>query len=108
MITASEVKKELGDYTRLMNRAKRLSTEVRLFPEDRVLLEPLLKTVGERTASISKMINKLRDTEKKEILYRKYIKGETLEQIGEEMGISSRHVQRLINRAIETLVGGRQ
>jgi RNA polymerase sigma factor (sigma-70 family) len=54
------------------------------------------------------MINKLRDTEKKEILYRKYIKGETLEQIGEEMGISSRHVQRLINTAIETLVGGRQ
>ena len=108
MITASEVKKELGDYTRLMNRAKRLTTEIRLFPEDRVLLEPLLKTVTERTASISKMINKLRDTEKKEILYRKYIKGETLEQIGEEMGISSRHVQRLINRAIETLVGGRQ
>lgn len=108
MITASEVKKELGDYTRLMNRAKRLTTEVRLFPEDRVLLEPLLKTVSERTASISKMINKLRDTEKKEILYRKYIKGETLEQIGEEMGISSRHVQRLINTAIETLVGGRQ
>ena len=108
MITASEVKKELGDYIRLMNRAKRLTAEVKLFPEDRVLLEPLMNTISEKTESINEMIGKLRDTEKKEILYRKYIKGETLEQIGEEMGISSRHVQRLINSAIEALIGGRQ
>lgn len=108
MITASEVKKELGDYIRLMNRAKRLTAEVKFFPEDRVLLEPLMNTISEKAESINEMIGKLRDTEKKEILYRKYIKGETLEQIGEEMGISSRHVQRLINSAIEALIGGRQ
>ncbi len=106
-MTVNEMKRELGDYQKLVSRAKRLSAELRLFPEDKEFLEPLLRTVSEKTVAINGMINTVREPDKKEMLYRKYILGETLEQIAESMSYSSRHVQRMLNSSIESMAGVR-
>lgn len=104
-MTINEMKRELSDYQRLVARAKRLSSELRLFPDDREFLEPILRSVSEKTVTINGMINTVTEPEKKEMLYRKYILGETLEQIAESMSYSSRHVQRMINASIESIAG---
>lgn len=104
-MTVNEMKRELGDYSKLVARAKRLSAELRLFPEDREFLEPLLRNVSEKTVAINGMINTVCEPDKKEILYRKYILGETFEQIAESMCYSTRHVQRMLNSSIESIAG---
>lgn len=102
-MTVSEMKTYLGSYRRLVGRANRLSQDISSFPGDSSFLTPLLNQVTKKSEDIANKVMRVENFDKREILIRKYINGETLEEIGTSMGYSPRHVQRLINNAVETM-----
>ncbi len=104
-MTVNEMKNYLSEYRRLKHRAERLEVEIECFPQDKVFLEPLYKSVKKKVEDISSKIRSVKKSEYREILIRKYINGETLEEIGDSFCYSARHVQRLLKRAVSTIEG---
>lgn len=102
-MTQIEMKKYLGNYKRLKTRANKLVWEIERFPQDRVFLQPILKKVTDTVEDITAKISEVENTDYRELLIRKYIYGETFEEIGESMCYSSRHVQRMVNVAIASM-----
>ena len=102
-MTINEMKNYLGSYTKLKRRAEKLMRDIEQFPSDKRFISPLLKSVTETAEDISAKILAIEKPENRELLFRKYINGETLEEIGEDMCYSARHVQRLINYAIAAM-----
>lgn len=102
-MTTNEMKGYLGNYRKLKLRADKLIRDIELYPSDKAFLIPLLESVTKTAEDISEKISAVENNESRELLFRKYINGETLEEIGDKMCYSARHVQRLINSAIATM-----
>lgn len=102
-MTVNEMKNYLAGYQKLMLRAKKLIREIETFPQDKSFLEPLLSNITSTAEDISLKISAVKNSDHRELLCRKYINGETLEQIGESMCYSARHVQRMLNCAVASM-----
>ena len=100
----NEIKKKLSQYRGLMARVQQLNIDIQLFEGSRNELirerDKCLLLAG----YIESAIKKEKDLRKREILIRKYIYGDTLEEIGERLAFSSRHIQRLLNSAAEKII----
>lgn len=100
----NNVKKKLSDYRKLMARVQQLNIDIQIFEGSRKEL------INERdkclllARDIECAIKKEQDLRKREILIRKYIYGDTLEEIGERLSFSSRHIQRLLNSAADKII----
>ncbi len=102
-MSVNEMKNYLSSYQKLMQRSKKLIREIEIFPQDKSFLEPLLCQVTSTAEDISLKISAVKNPDYRELLFRKYINGETLEQIGESMCYSARHVQRMLNNAVASM-----
>ncbi len=98
-----EMKSYLASYIKLKMRAEKLMRDIELYPTDKKFLIPLLESVTVTAEDIAEKISAVENTENRELLFRKYINGETLEEIGDKLCYSARHVQRLINSAIASM-----
>ena len=99
-MSVNEMKSYLGGYVKLKTRAEKLVRDIEIYPSDKKFLQPLLESVTETVEDIAARISAVENTENRELLFRKYINGETLEEIGDKLCYSARHVQRLINSAV--------
>ena len=90
-MTINEMKGYLGSYTKLKKRADKLMRDIELFPSDKKFIAPLLESVTETAEDITAKILAVKKPENRELLFRKYINGETLDEIGEDMCYSARH-----------------
>ena len=100
----NSVKKKLAEYRKLMARVEQLNIDIQLYESSR---DELIFERDKCLASanfIEKAIKKENDLKKREILVRKYIYGDTLEEIADRLSFSSRHIQRLLNSAAEQMV----
>ena len=99
-MSVNEMKSYLASYVKLKTRAEKLVRYIEIYPSDKKFLQPLLESVTETAEDIAARISAVENTENRELLFRKYINGETLEEIGDKLCYSARHVQRLINSAV--------
>lgn len=104
MMNITEAKKYFKEYLRLNTRAQKLLFEMECYPEDKPLLEPLFLKVSAVSKNISNIIDAVPDVYYRDLLRRKYIDGATLEELGEEFGYSARHIQRMINTAVGSVI----
>ena len=102
-MSISEMKRYLSRYARLKQRAARVHRELISNPEEAKYLSPLLREIEQSCAAITEAVERTENNEMRELLYRKYICGETLEELGYNVGYSPRHVSRLINLAIASM-----
>lgn len=104
-MSVNEMKSYLASYAKLKTRAEKLVRDIEIYPSDKKFLQPLLESVTETAEDIAARISAVENTENRELLFRKYINGETLEEIGDKLCYSARHVQRLINSAVAGMSG---
>ena len=95
-----EIKKTLSNYRKLMAQAGKLEVALNIYEGCKEELTQQLKVCLESAKGIEKAINGQQDIRKREILIRKYIYGDTLEDIAQRLCFSSRHIQRLLDSAV--------
>ncbi len=100
----NETKKKLSQYRRLMARVQQLNIDIQLYESSRKELTYERDQCLLFANHIENAIKKEKDLRKREILIRKYIYGDTLEEIAEKLSFSSRHIQRLLNSAADKIV----
>lgn len=99
----NDVKKKLSEYRKLMARVQQLNIDIQLYESSREELISEREKCLSSANFIEKAIKKESDLRKREILIRKYIYGDTLEEIAERLSFSSRHIQRLLNSAADKI-----
>ncbi len=100
----NNIKKKLSEYRRLMARVQQLNIDIQLYESSR---KELIKERDKCLLAanyIENAIKKEEDLRKREILIRKYIYGDTLEEIAGRLSFSSRHIQRLLNAAADKII----
>ena len=100
----NNAKKMLSEYRKLMARVQQLNIDIELFESSRDELIIEREECLRAAKFIEDTIKKENDLRKREILTRKYIYGDTLEEIAQRLCFSSRHIQRLLNSATETII----
>ena len=100
----NNVKKKLAEYRSLMARVQQLNIDIQLYESSRKELTYERDKCLLFANHIENAIKKEKDLRKREILIRKYIYGDTLEEIAERLSFSSRHIQRLLNSAAEKII----
>lgn len=100
----NSVKKKLAEYRKLMARVEQLNIDIQLYESSRDELIFERDKYLFSAKQIEKAIKKENDLRKREILVRKYIYGDTLEEIADRLSFSSRHIQRLLNSAADQMV----
>ena len=100
----NNVKKKLAEYRSLMARVQQLNIDIQLYESSRKELTYERDKCLLFANHIENVIKKEKDLRKREILIRKYIYGDTLEEIAERLSFSSRHIQRLLNSAAEKII----
>ena len=100
----NEIKNKLSQYRKLMARVQQLNIDIELYESSRKELTIERDKCLLLANDIVCAIKREQDLRKREILIRKYIYGDTLEEIGERLSFSSRHIQRLLNSAAEKII----
>ena len=100
----NNTKKKLSQYRKLMLRVQQLNIGIQLYESSRKELTKERDMCLLSAKSIEDAIKKEKDLRKREILIRKYIYGDTLEEIAQRLSFSSRHIQRLLNSAADKIV----
>ena len=102
-MTISEKKEFLKEYTRSMARVQRLNFELERHHEATLIIEPEIEQCISTAESIEALIYAIPNGLQREIMLRRFIYGETLEEIGEALCYSPRHLQRIITKVIDRL-----
>lgn len=102
-MTDAQIKRYLSNYKRLNNRKKELEKLYKDEPRSRAQTEESIKRISFTLEDIAKKIFTVDNGFYREILIKKYIEGETLEELGESIGYSTRHIQRLVNQAVNEI-----
>ncbi|MBQ9769754.1 MAG: sigma-70 family RNA polymerase sigma factor [Clostridia bacterium] len=102
-MTISEKKEFLKEYTRSMARVQRLNFELERHHEATLIIEPEIEQCISTAESIEALIHAIPNGLQREIMLRRFIYGETLEEIGEALCYSPRHLQRIITKAVDRL-----
>ena len=96
-----EVKNYLKQYRLCMARVFRLRGELEKYSASADSISAEIARLLKKAEEIEALIEKEENMLYREVLMRKYVYGETFEEIGERLCYSSRHIQRLLNRAVE-------
>ncbi len=102
-MSKTDLKAYLGEYRQCMSRIFRLKEEMQRFTASAACIEKEIQDCIDRSFEIERLINNHKNFAGREILIRRFIYGNTIEQIADILCYSPRHVQRLLNEAIEEL-----
>ncbi len=103
MMTLQEKKKFLSGYSDLARRVTRLSDDIAKKEFSRSYIEKALDQAAQDCIKIEEIIKGVNEAAQRELLYSRYIEGMTLENLALKYGYSSRHLQRIINVAVDSL-----
>ncbi len=98
-----QTKKILSNYRKLMAEAGQLEVALNIYEGCREELTAQLSECLALAKQIEKAIRRQKDLRKREILIRKYIYGDTLTEIADKLCFSSRHIQRLLDSAVNDI-----
>ena len=102
-MSKTDLKAYLGEYRKCMARVFRLKEDIKRYTASAALLEKEITDCQNRSLEIENLINNHQNFREREILIRRFIYGNTIEQIGDILCYSPRHVQRLIDEAVNSL-----
>lgn len=100
-MTNNEVKAFLRQYRTCMAKAQRLKADMEIFTASAKSIKGEFDECINRSAKIEKLISSHKNYLEREILIRKYIYGDTTEEIAERLNYSPRHIQRIGDRAVQ-------
>ncbi len=103
MMNRAEVKKYLEGYRNNMARAGRLKGEMENFTASAPSILNEIEECIKQSGMIEGVIISHKNICQREIMLRKYIYGQTIEKIAEELNYSPRHIQRILNDAVEAI-----
>ena len=96
-----EVKKILEQYRPSMAKVGRLQMDKQIYKNCAKTIDTEISTCRQVAKNIENKINEIENLLYREVLIRRYIYGETNEHIAEELNYSTRHIQRIMNEAVE-------
>ncbi len=99
----TETKKYLEGYRKNMARAERLKGQMAEFAASAPSISREIEECIKQGGIIESFIISHNNICQREILLRKYVYGQTIEKIAEELCYSPRHIQRILNTAVEVL-----
>ena len=102
-MTVAQTKNYLDQYRIHMARACRLKKDMEWFEASRESVQREIEECIRKSNIIEGVIASFEDIRGREIMLRKYVYGQTIEKIAEELNYSSRHIQRMLNNATEKL-----
>ncbi len=102
-MTRNDKKKLLGEYRICMARARRLQGDMEIYTACREGLEREVRLSLDRAAAIEAAISEISDLLGREVMLRRYVYGDTLEVISDSLNYSTRHLQRIINSAVDKM-----
>ncbi len=102
-MTKREAKDYLEQYRICMAKAQRLRTDMAVYTATANSIKREIEDCESRSSKIEDIISSHKNFMQREVLTRKYIYGDTLEQIAEMLNYSSRHIQRIIDKAAESI-----
>ena len=102
-MTLIEKKRLLEGYTGEMARAQRMRGDLGRFKASADSIQKEIDACIHRAEKSERIISSIKDHTHREILLRKYIYGDTLEEIAEVLCYSVRHLQRIIETALSAL-----
>ena len=102
-MTRQDKKRLLGEYRICMARAHRLRGDMEIYTACREGLEREVRRSLDRAAAIEAAISQIPDLLCREVMLRRYVYGDTLEVISDSLNYSTRHLQRIINSAVDNL-----
>lgn len=100
---ARKMKGFLGSYKDLMRAAGRIKVEMERFSACSESLGRELEKINGQTRAVENAIDSVDDITAREVLIRRYIYGDTLEDIAEALCYSVRQIQRIVNKSAEEL-----
>lgn len=103
MMNRNETKKYLEGYRTNMAKAVRLKGEMEGFTASAPSIIGEIEECIKRSGMIEGVIISHKNLCQREIMLRKYIYGQTIEKIAEELNYSPRHIQRILNDAVEAI-----
>ncbi len=102
-MTIAEKKKILRMYRCNMAAVQRLKTAMETFEASAASIQKEIDRHIARAEEIEAFLYGIENIFQREILLRKFIFGETIEQIAEALCYSARHIQRIIDKAVSEL-----
>lgn len=100
-MSRKETKEFLENYRRNMARVARLKNDMEFFTASAPTLQKEIEECIKNSSIIEGIIISHNNLCGREVMLRKYIYGQTLERIAEELNYSPRHIQRILNAAVE-------
>ena len=97
----AEVKRVLEQYRLCMAKVSRLEMDKEIYKNCADSIDEEISTCRQIAKNIEKRICEIADFTYREVLIRRYIYGETNEQIADALCYSSRHIQRIMAEAIK-------
>lgn len=101
--TAQEMKSFLSGYKEGMRTAGRIRLEMERFSACSASLGRELEECVRRTKAVERVIDSVSDLTAREVLIRRYIYGDTLEQVADALCYSVRQIQRIVDKTLEEL-----
>lgn len=102
-MSKKEVKEYLKKYRLYMAKAQRLKADAEQYTASAVSIRKEMEECVSRSREIESLISTHENLMEREILIRKYIYGDTHEEIAEMLNYSARNIQRLADKAAEAL-----
>lgn len=102
-MTAVQTKKYLSEYRLHMARAIRLKREMETFKASKASIQKEIEECINKSGIIEGIIASHGNLCEREIMLRKYVYGQTIEKIAEELNYSPRHIQRILTGAVGEL-----
>ncbi len=102
-MTKQETKEYLQQYRICMAKAQRLRLDMAQFTATAASIKREMEDCVSLSSQIETLISSHKNLMEREILTRKYIYGDTLEVIGEILNYSPRHIQRIVDKATESI-----
>lgn len=96
-----EVKKFLEQYRPSMAKVGRLKLDKEIYKNCAKSIDAEISRCRQIAGNIENKINEIENLTYREVLIRRYIYGETNEHIAEALCYSARHIQRIMNDAVE-------
>lgn len=102
-MTKLQTKKYFEGYLINMARAQHLKRELEFYIAAAPSIKKEIAECIKRSNAIEGVIISHSDICEREIMLRKYVYGQTIERIAEELCYSERQVQRILNSAVEKI-----